>query len=150
MLNLSFLSRILKKTATLFALVFDLASCIISFSISFGSSSCIYMNYNIRWWFFLCRFFIMVHICNFCPKKVFHNNVFLMFHRFGDNSTIYVLYGEISENYRCRRFRFWRGKFCDNDLGLDTILILRLICRATDRIFLFIILVFCFIYFFLF
>ena len=38
----------------------------------------------------------MVHICNFCPGKVFNNNVFLMFHRFGDDITVYVLYPRIT------------------------------------------------------
>ena len=44
----------------------------------------------------------MVHICNFCLGKVFHNNVFLMFSRFGDDITIYVLYDGISDNCSCR------------------------------------------------
>ena len=33
------------------------------------------MNYNFHWWFFLCRFFAMVHICNFVPE----NDVFWCF-----------------------------------------------------------------------
>ena len=44
----------------------------------------------------------MVHICNFCLGKVFDNNVFLMFSRFGDDITIYVLYDGISDNCSCR------------------------------------------------
>ena len=40
----------------------------------------------------------MVHTYNFGPKKDFDNNVFLMFHRFGDNITGYVFYDGFSEN----------------------------------------------------
>ena len=153
LLNLRFLGRKLER-ATLFASVLtDLASCIISFTVSFGSLSlvtCTHMNYNFHWWFFLCRFFVMVPICNFCPRNKFDNNVFLMFHRFGDNITVYILYDGISENCSCMSFRFWRCRSSGNDLGLDTIAILRMICRATDQILPFIILFFFFIFFFLF
>ena len=83
----------------------------------------------------------MVHICNFCPRKVFDKNVVLMFHRSGDDITIYVPYNGISENYSCRSFRFGGYRIFDNYLGLDTITILRLTCRVTDRILVFIILV---------
>ena len=53
----------------------------------------------------------MVHICNFYPGKVFNNNLFLMFHRFGNDITVYVLYDGISKNYSCRSFRFGGCRF---------------------------------------
>ena len=34
------------------------------------------MNYNSSWWFFLCRLFVMVPICNFCPRKVLTTTCF--------------------------------------------------------------------------
>ena len=53
-----------------------------------------HMNYNFGWWLFFSRFFAIAHICNFCPRKLFDNNVFLMFYRLGDNITVYLLYDE--------------------------------------------------------
>ena len=91
----------------------------------------------------------MVHICNFCPGKVFKKNVLLMFHKFGDDITVYVRYDGISENYSCRSFRFEGCKFFDSYLGLDTFTVFSLTCRATDRIFVLITLVFLTIYFFI-
>ena len=99
------------------------------------------MNYNFRCWFFLCRFFLMIHICSFCARKGFDSNAFLMFHRFGDDITVYVLPAGFSENYKCRSFRFGGCNFFDNYLGLHTITILRLTWRVTNQILLFIMLV---------
>ena len=47
------------------------------------------MNYNFCWWFFLYRSLLMVHIWNYCPRKVFDNNMFLILNKFSDNITIY-------------------------------------------------------------
>ena len=82
----------------------------------------------------------MVHIWNFGLRKVFHNNVFFMFHRFVDNITAYVLYDGISKNYSCRSFRFWGCRSFVNGLGLETITILRMICNVTNQILLLIML----------
>ena len=93
-------------------------------------------------------------LCNgshlhFFHGKAFDNNVFLTFHRFGDDITVYVFYDGIYENCGGRRFWFGECRFFDNYLGLDTVSILRLPCRVTDRILVFIMLVFFIIYFFI-
>ena len=90
---------------------------------------------------FLLKVFVMVHIW-----KVFDNNVFLIFHRFGDNITLHVLYYEISKNCSYRSSRFWGCRFFDNNLRLDRITILKLTCRVADQILGFIMLVFFIIY----
>ena len=85
--------------------------------------------YKLYFTLFLCRFYVMVHICNFCPRNVFKYNLFLIFHRSGDNNTVYVLCNGIFESYSCWKLRFWRRRFFGNDLGLNMITVLRLIFK---------------------
>ena len=151
---MSFFDKIL-ETATFFCVTlywfskFHNVVCYILWLFITRKIICTHINCNFCLWFFLCRFLVMIHICNFCPRKVFDSNMFLMFNRFGDNTTVYVFYDGISENYSCRSFRFWGCIFFDNYLGLDTTTILRLTCRATNQILVFIMLVFFIIYLFI-
>ena len=96
---------------------------------------------------FLVEVFLLANICNYCSKKVLYNNVFLMFYRLGD-----IIYDGVSKNYSCSKItvfnRWCRCRYSNNDLGLETITILRMTGRVTNQILLFIMLVFFFIYFF--